>query len=404
MVETAVAPPATQRLSTAVRARILLAFFAFILIGASDAAVGVLLPSLREHYGVDKGTISIIFLCGTGGYLFSAFGSGLLLEKFGQRIFMMLGPAILMLGALTISQMPPFILLMAGFLLSGFGVGLIDAGLNAYIAALPNNTALLNYLHAFYGVGALLGPLLATGVLSYALGWNTVYFVWVAAAGILVLGLAAAFKKNSDDIEEHHENSSEGKQGNVLAAALKLRVVWVAALFLLAYVGIEVSLGSWTFSFLTEERDQTVQLSGFAVSGYWLGLTVGRLVLGRVAARLGNRRLIEMCLVGVVIGILLVWLVPVSIVMAVGLWLVGFSLGPVFPTTIAMMSDIVPARILPSAIGFVASFGSMGAALLPAVAGNLAEHLGLWVLLPYCIVLTVFLLAFWVLLQRRHTT
>jgi MFS family permease len=156
------------------------------------------------------------------------------------------------------------------------------------------------------------------------------------------------------------------------------------------------------FSFLTEERHESEELSGLAVSGYWFGLTIGRLVLGKVSEKLDNRRLIELCLAGVVAGVLLVWLVPVGVAMAAGLWLMGFSLGPIFPTTIAMMSGLVPARILPSAIGFLASFGSMGAAFLPAVAGALAEQIGLWVLMPYVIGLTVVLLGLWAALSRRR--
>ena len=88
--------------------------------------------------------------------------------------------------------------------------------------------------------------------------------------------------------------------------------------------------------------------------------------------------------------------------MSVGLWLVGFSLGPIFPTTIAMMSGLVHARVLPSAIGFVASFGSMGAALLPAAVGALAEHVGLWVLMPYCVALTGLMLWLWWVLVRQE--
>jgi fucose permease len=390
-------------LSSEARTQIALAFFAFILIGAVDAAVGVLLPSLRAFYAIDKAAVGFLFISSTFGYLVSAFASGLLVEKLGMRVFMMLAPAMITLAAITISFMPPFIVLMLGFLMSGFGIGLIDAGLNSHIAALPNNTAPLNFLHAFYGVGALLGPLLATGVLAYALQWNTVYYVWMSMSVLLIVGFAMAFRGYRTRAHQM-EHVAGRKQGNVLAAALRLRVVWVAALFLLIYVGIEGSLSAWTFSFLTEERHEAEVLSGLAISGYWLGLTLGRLTLGKVGERIGNRRLIELCLVGVVAGVLLVWLVPVGAAMAAGLWLVGFSLGPIFPTTIAMMSGLVPARILPSAIGFMASFGSMGAALLPAAAGALAERVGLWVLMPYAIGLTVLLLGLWVALERQHNS
>jgi fucose permease len=391
----------TQRLSSTVRTQIGLAFFAFILIGAIDAAGGVLVPSIRSFYGIDKATVSLLLISSTAGYLISAFSSGLLTHKLGVRAVMIIGPAVVALGAIVISFAPPFVALMGGFLLSGFGIGLIDAGLNSHVAGLPNNTALLNYLHAFFGVGALLGPLLATYVVTNKLQWNTPYYVWIIVGISLVIGFGLAFK-GYGALAHHEEHATGERQGNVLAGALRLRVVWVAAFFLLMYVGIEVSLGFWGFSFLTEERHEAKDLAGLAISGYWLGLTIGRVTLGKVAERLGNRRLIELCLVGVVVGLLLVWLVPVGWVMAVGLWLAGFSLGPIFPTTIAMMPGLVPARVLPSAIGFLASFGSMGVALLPAAVGVLAERVGLWVLMPYCIVLTAILLGLWWALQRQQ--
>ncbi len=166
-----------------------------------------------------------------------------------------------------------------------------------------------------------------------------------------------------------------------------MRVVWLGAIFLLFYVGTEVSLGSWSYSFLTEERGGAPLLMGWAVSGYWLGLTLGRLTLARVALNLGEKRLIQLCIAGVIAGVLLIWLVPLNGVSAIGLCLTGYCLGPIFPTTIALMSKLVSARILPSAIGFLASLGSMGAAFFPWMAGNLAQFIGLWALLPYVMLL-----------------
>jgi sugar phosphate permease len=62
------------------------------------------------------------------------------------------------------------------------------------------------------------------------------------------------------------------------------------------------------------------------------------------------------------------------------------------------MSNLVPARILPTAVGFLASFGAMGAALFPAGAGALAENVGLWAILPYVIILTLVMMGLWVVL------
>ena len=150
------------------------AFSAFILIGANDGALGVLIPSMRLHYGVDKATIGLLFLFQTIGYLIAAFNSGLLVEKLGNRRFLVSGVASFLLGVGALSLMPSFVIVLIMMLPLGFGVAIIDAGLNTYIASMPRNAALLNYLHAFYGTGALLGPVIASAFLAMRWGWNDV--------------------------------------------------------------------------------------------------------------------------------------------------------------------------------------------------------------------------------------
>ena len=375
-----------------------LAFFAFVLIGANDGALGVLIPSIRLHYGVDKATIGLLFLFQTIGYLIAAFNSGLLVEKLGNRRFLIVGVASFLLGLGALSLMLPFMVVLVMMLPLGFGVAIVDAGLNAYVASMPRNAALLNYLHAFYGTGALLGPVIASAFLAVRWGWNNVYFVWIGMSLVLGIGLQLVFK----DVPRPEDVTRP--KSNVLVATLRLPVVWIAAFFLLIYVGAEVSLGSWSYSFLTEERHVSILLAGWMVGGYWLGLTLGRLALARVALRLGSERLIQGCLVGVVIGALLVWLVPIPVVAAGGLGLIGFSFGPIYPITIALLSNRVSPRLLASAVGFLASLGSIGAALFPWFAGVLAEHVGLWSLMPYVLILTVAMVVLWQTLQGKGRT
>lgn len=394
------------------RGRVGVAFFSFILIGMSDGAVGVLLPSIIAFYAIDKATASLLFPSSTLGYLIAAFNSGLLLERLGRRVFLMLGAAAFALGTLLVFLTPPFPLLLPAMLGVGFGLAILDAGFNAYIAGLPGSTRLLNYLHAFYGGGALLGPLVASSILALALGWNVTYLIWAVIGSVTLIAFSLLFKgkrpQRARGAVASHMGEATGEAGNSsslssnpLAATLRSGIVWLSALFLLIYVGTEVTIGSWSYSLLTEERHQPVVQSGWMVSGYWFGLTVGRIVLGHLAERLGGRRTIQFCLGGVLVGIALIWAAPAGIVAALGLWLTGFSLGPIFPTTIALIGGIVPERLRQSAIGFIASLGSMGAAAYPWIAGNVAQHLGLWALLPFVAVLTLAMLGVWLALQRR---
>jgi fucose permease len=376
---------------------IAVAFAALMFIGMNDGAVGVLLPSLQQHYGLDKRTVSFLFFSGTCGYLLAAFTSGLLVEWLGRRLFLTLGGVALVAGMTTAASVPPWLLVLAALLVLGFGVAIVDAGLNAYVASLPNNTALLNYLHAFYGGGALIGPLLASSILTLGWRWNRVYVVLAILAALLAISLAAAFQRSKQPPSATAQDQQH--TGNVMRATLALPIVWVAALFLFLYVGVEVSVGSWVYSFLTEHRGITTVLAAWLVSGYWFGLMLGRLVLGGVTERLGHFFVIQLCLGGTALGLLLLWLVPLTPIAAFGLALAGFSLGPIFPTLIAVIAQLVPQRLLPSAIGFMTSLGAGGAAFFPWLAGTLANEFGIWTMLPYAIGLTVVVLGLWLLFQ-----
>lgn len=67
------------------------------------------------------------------------------------------------------------------------------------------------------------------------------------------------------------------------------RVTWLCAGFLLGYVGIEVALGGWIVKFMLEVRHGGDFASGMTATGFWMGITVGRLVLGFVTPRLGEK-------------------------------------------------------------------------------------------------------------------
>lgn len=375
------------------------AFFGFVLIGVASGAWGVLLPSLSAYYNVDKSVVGLLFFASAVGYFLSALGTGFLTAKLGQRWYLVTGTATFMLCCVLLALKLPFALVLFIRLFQGMATGILEAGLNLFVAALPNNTALLNYLHAFYGVGALVGPLIASTILAFSWGWNTAILIWTFLALPLLIGLLALFRHQSSGVA-HEGQTGEGENG--LLAALKIPVVWLATLFLLFYVGVEVSLGSWGYTFLLENRHESDLLAGGIVSGYWLGLTLGRFILNNIAGRLrlGLSGLMYTCMGGIVLGILMIWLIPGVVASAVAFCLTGLSLGPIYPSTVALVPDIVPSRMVSSAIGFLVGLSILGVALFPWIAGTLAQYTGIWSLLPYSVGLTVIMLALWWTIRR----
>ena len=74
-----------------------------------------------------------------------------------------------------------------------------------------------------------------------------------------------------------------------LATMPSARVTWLCALFLLGYVGAEVALGGWIVTFMIRVRHGARFASGMTATGFWLGLTVGRVILGFVTPKIGEK-------------------------------------------------------------------------------------------------------------------
>ena len=382
------------------RAPVGLAFFGFILIGLGGGANGVIIPSLSAFYHVGDAVIGLLFLLSSLGYFLSALGSGLLTERLGLRWLLSLGSGILLLGLLGFACQLPFVLLLIARLCMGFGIGIIETGFNIYVSAQPRHTVLLNYLHAFYGAGALVGPLLVTAILALLWGWNITYVVLAALSMPLLIGVILLM--SAPATEKAARKAEPSVRGNVLGATLALPLVWIAGSFLLVYVGVESSVGNWAYSFLLADRAQGTLLAGWIVSGYWIGLTLGRFLIQRQAERMGIgiAALMYACIIALVLSLVLIWLVPLGAAAALGFCLIGFSLAPIYPLTVAILPRLVPERLAASAIGLLVSVSIIGLAFFPWIAGILAQVMGIWTLLPYLLLLALVLLGFWAYLAR----
>ena len=76
-----------------------------------------------------------------------------------------------------------------------------------------------------------------------------------------------------------HEKTEESLRGmNKYKQVFRLRVVHLMSFFLFLYVGVEVSIGGWIVTFVINERSGG-RNSGYVSSGFWGGLTLGRVAL-----------------------------------------------------------------------------------------------------------------------------
>ncbi|KAH7002525.1 major facilitator superfamily domain-containing protein [Ilyonectria destructans] len=371
--------------------RLAFAFLSFIVAGMSDAVVGALLPSIESYYKLDYSTISLVFLTPFFGYSIAAFMCSRIHMRWGQRGIAILAPICHVVTFVVLAVHPPFPVLIVGNAFSGFGNGLTDACFPAWVGGMHRGSTLQGFLTACYSIGALCAPLVAAVMISRAgLPWYTFYYIMVGLSVLELCGLVVCFWRcDGPSYRASQPQNTSGSSGFGVRAAIKNKVAWIVALFFFVDTGVMTGIGGWTVTYMLRVRGASLYASGLSVSGYWLGMALGRAILGFVNEKFGIRicTAIYLC---ICIGIeLILWLVPNFEVSAVSVALLGFFLGPMYPGGVMMATELLPKSMHVSAIGFAIAIGGIGGTVFPYAIGAVASHSNVAVLQPIILSLLV---------------
>ena len=373
---------------------LLLAYLGFISLGLPDGLLGVGWPSMRQEFGVPTGAVGLMLTAGTAGYLASSVAGGFALARVGVGVLLAGSTGLAAASLFGYSLSALFALMVVLAFVLGLGSGAIDSGLNAYAASAfgPKH---MNWLHAFFGLGVAIGPLIMTGILVSGRSWRWGYAV-VAAAQVL---LAVAFTLT---VKRWTRTPVAAGRRIRDKATLALPAVWFGALAFALYVAVEAGAGLWAYLLLTQGRGVPAGIAGLCVSAYWGSLFAGRLIFGLVAERIGSHRVLAGALLAMVAGTVLVAVPGPAVLAIIGLMVIGFAAAPVFPLLTLTTADRVGAAHVDRTIGVQVGVAALGGALIPAGIGLLlgAEGERAVLLGPILLTLAVLLLALYVASRR----
>ena len=342
---------------------LLLCFIAFISLGLPDAILGVAWPSMTGELDATLDRLGLIIVGGTSGYIISSFMTGAVLRLIGVSWLLIVSGLLTTVGLILVTVVDSWLYLPFIALISGLGGGGIDAALNTYVEK-HYSGRVMQWLHASFGVGVTIGPLIMTGALVATGQWRVGYLV-VIILMLLMIATFLYFRKLWDDpdqTEEVHEEPS-----STLCDSLRLPVVWFSMATFFFYTSVEIGVGMWSFTLLTESRGVSLEQAGFWVSVYWGSFTVGRLVAGLLSERLGDMKMtligLSMSFVGIM-GYLFVWPGPGGVHSLV---LIGFGLAPTFPALISTTSQRVSKSHVANTVGMQIAAAGVGMLIIPGV-------------------------------------
>ncbi|RAH48690.1 MFS transporter [Aspergillus brunneoviolaceus CBS 621.78] len=378
--------------------------WSFFVMGANDSASGLL-----SYYGLSYIAVSVIFLSPLIGYVVAAVLDTKIYHCMGRRGVAIISPACHLIAYLVNCFHPPYPVLVITLALVGIGNRLIDSAWNAWASSMKHASQVLGCLHAAFGLGAVMTPLVLSSMLSQGgLPWYYFYYVMIGCAAVELLTSVAAFwnmsaaapTQFSADPSKAEPLIKQSGLRETLSRNPSARVTWTCSAFLFLYVGIELGLAGWVVTFMSDAKHEAPFASGLTAAWFWLGLSLGRIALGFVTPRLGERlAVILYILCEIAIGFV-IHFGPIVVVAAVATAMQGFFLGPLFPAIVYATVRLLPEHMHVTAVGVATGFSSLGSSTFPFLVGVVAEAHGVTLLQPFVIVLSALILALWVSLPR----
>ena len=363
---------------------VILAYVAFIALGMPDGLLGVAWPSIRAGFNVPLDALGMLLTASVAGYLTSSFMSGPLISRWGVGRVLAVSCALTGTALIAYTLVPVWWMMALLGILAGLGAGAIDAGLNSYVAA-HFGEGLMQWLHASYGIGVTLGPVIMTVALStwnsWRIGYRIVGGFQVALAICFVLTLSMWNRKDASSGAEEPKRLTDYK--TPMLQTLRQSRPWLSALLFFLYVGCEVSLGTWTYSLLVESRHLDPAAAGLVTGSYWATFTIGRILAGLYAKRAGVHRMVQGSLAAALLGVLILIWNPAGWTNLLAVALIGYAIAPIFPSLMSGTSRRVGMHSAANTIGMQMAASSLGTAVIPGMLGVLARRFTLEVI-PFC--------------------
>ncbi len=382
-----------RRLLSRIPASLAVAFGAFVLFGLTHGVSGTVWPTQRLDLDRAVGDLSWLVVGYTVGALLATIASGHLTARWGTSRGMMLATTLMALGLLGIGASPTFWTLAGATAVYGAGVGLLDPVVNAFVTV-RHGARVMGFLHAFFGLGGILGPLAAAGALENDISWRSVY-VGMGSTAVVVLVLVWLWRRDYDASTERQSVTAAGT-GHASAT----RLLWLTLVWFFLIVGLEASVASWSFSLLVEDRGITDPTAAVWVASFWATFTAARIAMGLVGDRLPLMRSLWASVGLTAIGAGLMWLNPSFLPAGISLPILGVGGALPFPVMVLLTPEWLGAKRTGRAVGYQLAASSVGAVSFAVLIGRLADRFDLEVLGPILVVGSVALAGLLLAMQR----
>ena len=364
-------------------------YLSFISLGLPDSMLGSAWPAMNVSLNAPLWGAGLVQMLISFCTIISSLNSAKLIRRFGTGKLTAISVATTALALLgfSLAKNYAFLLLMAVPL--GLGAGAVDAGLNNYVA-LHCEAKHMSWLHCFWGIGTIIGPMILSAVLrvggSWATGYRAVGLIQCAVSALLFATLGM-WKHGNIQQEEH------GAKALSVWEVLSLPGAKAGMVTFLCYCAVESTLGLWGATYISQVRGVDEATAASFGAMFYIGITVGRAISGFMAMKLLPKQMVRVGQALLALGCIFMMIPAGSTLSGIGLVVCGLGCAPIYPNIIQDTPVNYGTENSQAAIGVQMAFAYVGSTFLPSIFGALAG-VGGYGLLPYfaisiCVLMTV---------------
>ena len=370
-------------------ALLMMIYLSFISLGLPDSMLGSAWPAMNVSLNAPLWGAGLVQMLISFCTIISSLNSAKLIRRFGTGKLTAISVATTALALLgfSLAKNYAFLLLMAVPL--GLGAGAVDAGLNNYVA-LHCEAKHMSWLHCFWGVGTIIGPMILSAVLrvggSWATGYRAVGLIQCAVSALLFATLGM-WKRGNIQQEEY------GAKTLSVWEVLSLPGAKAGMVTFLCYCAVESTLGLWGATYISQVRGVDEATAASFGAMFYIGITVGRAISGFMAMKLLPKQMVRVGQALLALGCIFMMIPAGSTLSGIGLVVCGLGCAPIYPNIIQDTPVNYGTENSQAAIGVQMAFAYVGSTFLPSIFGALAG-VGGYGLLPYfaisiCVLMTV---------------
>lgn len=348
-------------------------YMAFISLGLPDSLLGSAWPVMQGELEVPLSSVGLLTMLISGCTIVTSLFADRVIHKFGTGVVTAVSVAVSSVALFGFSVSTSFPMLFIWAIPYGVCGGAVDAALNNYVAV-HYSSRQMSWLHACWGVGVTISPNIMGFCLSKQFGWEMGY----RAVGVLQLALAVLMFSTLSIWKKKTEETKEEEQTKIVSVpqALKIKGVPAVLLAFFCFCAIETTAGLWASSYMVGYRGVAAETAASFTALFYLGETVGRFLNGVVADKFGDKMMIRVGAIGMIIGIGMIMLpLPTDAVSLCGLVILGLGAAPIYPCIIHSTPVNFGKENSQSLVGIQMASAYCGSTFMPPAFGLIAQFI-----------------------------